>query len=314
MKSKFMDAHILLEFLSRDDHGFLNEQVVGKHESALLLERYGSFDGCLEIADKLSLLYNRFAKFKEKNKTSDYNTISLDLPSGFARRIDLVIDNGMDSRSLAYLPDSSEMPDDGFFETIQILVGANPEMPERIEPSLLSHELQHAYEDFKLRKTGKSLLTKKDNEAYGRNLNQNPYDDILKKLKKVLYCFNKSELNAYVNSIANTIPKKERYMSVKKILGYVKRNKYYKTYELCFEYVEEITSVKQPETQELVMEYIGKVLKTKRFGTFNAFSKWLLKRSYNVRRKLSRTIPKIVYDMYKPYMPRTMWPASTFPI
>jgi len=312
----FLISHILLEFLSGDNDGLLVEQFFDPSEKKILLEKYGCFDGCVELANAISYRYADFVSQLNHSIISKKSFV-VNTNNSFVHDVIVELNANLSVGNLGYLFNSGIIGNDGKFEHIKIIIGIKEKVPNSIPPSVISHELQHAYEDWKLKSNGSALNKKKDSKLYVTNNSSIPQKEVLKKLKNVLYMFNKSEVSAYINAISASIPETdEKCLSVEEILTQVRKTPYVKYYDEVFADVDEITTCHDDNTQKLILSYINNLfaqsynLKTDKFKTFNQFSKWLKKQTFIVKRKLSKTIPKIVHEKLKGNVNKMMQPSK----
>jgi len=150
--------HLAIEFLNGTyKQGVLLEDSMSRKRRTFVFESYGVFNGCEDIADELMEHISKehqdmTSEAFESNTSFFFDKICLMYSSAFG--------------GMRYMPGFSEMGNNGKFQYIIIAIGL--EDREKSKP-LLMHELQHAYEDWKLRTKGDSLASKMEDRGYFSN-------------------------------------------------------------------------------------------------------------------------------------------------
>lgn len=183
--------HILIEFIYNDykpDRNMLLEYSFTGNGRRILLEKYGVFPDCEKIADAV---INTIVSKPHKHNEDRIVDIDGDY---FFEKICLIFDDNM--QGTAYRTDISELDDNGKLDVIIFDIGKD--VGQFSKPSIM-HELQHAYEDWNLKKNGDSSDSSLERKGYFANLSEVPTIDLTDVERKILYIFNKSELNAYIS-------------------------------------------------------------------------------------------------------------------
>lgn len=280
--------HLFMEIIhsqSPERHGVLLESTTVEKNRAALLEKYGIFPECDGIVSQIA------PHLKEKH--SQYDTVSVEINgSAFLESVTLLFfgDGGM-----SYLPDFTSVGPEGKFKSVVIKVGAGMETDDA---SLLMHELQHVYEDWKLRLNGTSLDDELTKHGYEKSL-RTPGDTALSKMVKDLFYFlNKPELNAYIAKMSGSIKAtNQHFMTVMDLFDYVKDFPVYKKYMQVIDSITQFCGLTGKHNRELVLKEANKITGG-RFGNYRQFSSWLRRKGLKTKKKLDSILCKAVYDKF----------------
>lgn len=293
-----LSPHILIEFIYNDykpDRRMLLEYSFNRNGRRILLEKYGVFPDCEKIADAVIN-----AIVSKPHKHNEDRIVDID-GDYFFEKICLIFNDNM--QGTAYRTDISELDRNGKLDVIIFDIGND--VGQFSKPSIM-HELQHAYEDWNLKKNGDSLDNSLDRKGYFANLSEVPAIDLTDVERKILYIFNKSELNAYISQIVSEINSTdEKFNTIGDLFNYVRSLPVYRFYTEYFDYSEILCALKEKTYQDMMLEYANKI-KENRFKNYNSFSKWLRNQTLKTKSKLDTIISKAIYEKFRKNMVGTL--------
>lgn len=290
--------HILIEFIYNDykpNRKMLLEYSFTGGGRRILLEKYGVFPDCEKIADAVIN-----AIVSKPHKHNEDRIVDID-GDYFFEKICLIFNDKI--QGTAYRTDISELDDNGKLDVVIFDIGKD--VGQFSKPSIM-HELQHAYEDWNMKKNGDSLDNSLDRKGYFSNLSEIPAIDLIDVERKIFYIFNKSELNAYMAQIVSEINSTdEKFNTIGDLFAYVRSLPVYCFYTEYFSYSEILCTLKDKPYQDMVLEYANKI-KGNRFKNYNSFSKWLRNQTLKTKRKLDTIISKAIYEKFRKNMVGTL--------
>lgn len=208
-----------------------------------VLEKYGAYDGQVELVNELvdcivhsmnnkEDLEKIFLTSKDLEEYAKERKIKMTI---FFDKLEIVINNS----SNMYVPDMSNYDEkNNKFDKVVIYInkkefGKSPYAPT--VASILTHELTHAYEDFKRNEkhldwTLKDLATDPIYQE-AKNMFSKPNDIVEEFVGRILYTFNNSETNAFCSeftTLLDSIYKKDDVVSYNDALNEFKKLDYYK--------------------------------------------------------------------------------------
>ena len=141
-------THIFIEAYFNHDGLLTEEHLKSSEERKQLFESYGIFDGCKEAAEEIET-----AVIFKNNDNSPVITVS---PKSltFVNKVTVYLISEKIGKG-AYDETKTKVNKDGTFDEIVIYLNNDTSSKEMI--TTLMHELTHAYQDYNLRKKGKSL-------------------------------------------------------------------------------------------------------------------------------------------------------------
>lgn len=208
-----------------------------------VLEKYGAYDGQVELVNELVDCIVHSFNIRENIKKISLTSKDLEEYAKerkikmtiFFDKLEIIINSSQNS----YLPDLSRYDEEkNRFDKVTIYVNRNDLKNNPIAPtisSILTHELTHAYEDF--RRNEKHLdWTLKDlagDPLYkeAERMMQKPQDELEEFVGKILYAFNKSETNAFYSeftTLLDSLYKKDIVIEYNEALGKFKETEPYK--------------------------------------------------------------------------------------
>ena len=300
-------AHLFIEFYYNNNGKlFIFEQSDRQLNEEVLLENYGVFKGCKNLAYQLL----DFIKSNKGKKTANFSIKHC--PWLEQIKVALNYQNG----EAAYIPEDSVFVNDKF-KTIYILF--NPNFTNTSDGlSLLMHELMHAYQDYQLRLKGLSLENEFKKIGYDKNNTDYSEDFAIKDKRKrelkynlswVLYHFNDFERSAYIAQIAGYLHNcKQRFSTINDVFNFLKNTIVYKNYETVFEWTNELINLKDEELQEFVLDKV-KELSNYQFKDYAQFVQWLKGKLNRYNNKFNTILPKIANEHLR--MIRTLMQPAT---
>ena len=299
---------------------YINESLL-KHIAITLepanqqvLEKYGIYNGCEELADWLaSNIVKQYKKTIQQGSSSftlEYDKNELKFPNIFFNKIHISVYKSKGTHDAYYTPETT-LNDDGIFDVIDIRIDTvlkNSSFYNRIR-ELLVHELTHAFDNY-------MTLLKGDEGFLDNTVRSDIYkivsrfdkadDEDAYTLRQTLYMLNGYEVNAYVAEIMKSA-KQYKKLNVDAtpydVLEYVKNSDVYAAYlyintvvSLYFKSDEELDKLGFDETElnkmfnEMYVEY-GKIVGDAK--TKHKFFKHLHAQLRKVFNKIDVLIPKI---------------------
>ena len=292
-------AHLFIEFIHNSythRRGVLLEQTISRERIRLLLEKYGVFPECERIADQIMVLAEKH------HNDRDTEVIKVD-NCPFINNIIVVFFDG--ATRLSYLPDFTQVDDNGNFKTIALALSTDNETNTK---SLVMHELQHVYEDWNLRIKGKTLTDEMEKSGYYRAQMQ-PNDSVVQRMvKELFYFFNKPELNAYITKIVQDIKGTDKHFyTVSELFDYVKKLPIYRKYMQVIDRISEFENITNHEMKRLILKYINSIRgKGKEFDNYRQFISWLRRKGFKTKKKMDVIVVKAIYDKFNGNMAKSV--------
>ena len=290
-----LETHIFIEFFFNGDGGtLLNEH---RYDRKLLLEKYGVFDGCVDIVDSI------FDYLADKRIYSFQRTFTIPVRHKYFKDIRILFDKN--TSTAKYLPDESAITD-GVFDVCTILMPLHA-TKDSVQ-SLLYHELTHAYEDLNRRKRGVSLGIYADKIGYHKNpMTVPPEDSTEAAVSYLLYLLSSFERNAYIAQVRaeferrkkdeerNGNPRVMEFETIDDVMRFIHRMDIYSSYRTILAYAKRLTKVRDRESQEKILNYVNSH-SNHAFKDYKAFVRWVGKKAYVCEDKLERMMPKIAAE------------------
>lgn len=286
--NNLLEPHLFIEFYCGDENRqfyYSNENRFNKNE---ILEKHGVFNNCETLAWKLLNIA----------KSSSDKTINVHTPEcNFTKNIILVItEDGLTGYAFSK---TKTLKNSEKFQSIQIQLNK-----KSINLGALMHELQHAYEDYNLRKQGNTLEKVAKDLGYFEMTNNN--DPIEKMVGSVMYMLVDFERNAFIGTIKGELLEYDgTFLSVNDVLEYIKRTNFYKNYKLVFCWCEQFLEVKDDKHKELILKYANK-LSNNKFKSYDGFKRWINNKMTTYKSKLKNIVSKVAYDCYVDKLPHTL--------
>lgn len=288
-------VHLFIEFYYHHAEGklFLLEQGNANLDENVLLEQYGVFPGCKQLALRLLEIA------KENHDRQNANVKVNNLP--WLKHIKLILNYPVGEA--AYAPSETVFVSNKV-RSINIylnknIIGTTDALP------LLMHELTHAYEDYQLRLKGTSLNDELLKKGYDKNQVGYDADNSISEKKKrelkynlswVLYHLNDFERSAYITQITSYLDNcGQHFNTINDVYNYLKSTQIYQNYEAVFEWSEELISLGNDELKEFILQEV-KNLSNYNFTNYGQFAKWLKNKLYNYKNKFNTILPKIAYS------------------
>lgn len=289
----------------------------------IIYEKYGEYNGCSELSEyiynklkennfnSIEIVYNEvkdienivFDKLYIIFKESEDDIINYFIPSKYDKQI--LRDNGLNDNYEEY---SIINKDTSRFKCCLIVLYTKSFRNTKIK-SILNHELNHMYVDYKLQLQGlKSFFELFDNVSYKRTTEYNQHKHPLKarQLENALYLMNEYEKNAFISQICSEIrelKKSDKYyyngkLDANKIYDTIKELNIYKSYmeigNFINDYDNDALTRKEKEiiidewkniyNEDLTLDQIFKKLKRKFIKT---------------KQKIESIIPKKIVEEYR---------------
>ena len=281
---KQFKTHLFIEFFYRYDKGLIYEQR-DKSNKYILLEKYGVFNECDKIVNKIW-------KIIENNKNLDeFNIIcNNDLIS----KIKIVLTN----ESGALFSPYDSIIENNKYKMLYIEINKYDAHIKNECIPLLMHELTHAYQSLSYyNKYNQTFVDKIINDKYYNIINgDNEGNYYLKNLQKIFYYIYGFEKGAYIaqmNGYIKTINR--RFTNINQISDFLKNTVVYQNYETIIEWIEEISKINNVKQKDIILAYVNANSRYN-FKTFNQLKKWLNYNSFKIQQKFNKIIPKIAYD------------------
>lgn len=288
-------THIFIEAFFNHDGLLTEEHLKSSEERKQLFESYGIFDGCKEAAEEIET-----AVIFKNNDNSPVITVS---PKSltFVNKVTVYlisekIGNG------AYDETKTKVNKDGTFDEIVIYLNNDISSKEMI--TTLMHELTHAYQDYNLRKGGKSLGGQGKKVGYGITMDyvhgEKNNGTLAKNMAMLFYMLNQFESSAFLTGLLNDVKNaltNNHFKNITEAVNYIKKH------SRVFDYYNKINRMTSkycnPNLPLELKQLIVKAAKTTsryNFQNFKQVSNWLKSHTYKLSDKLERTLPKIVND------------------
>ena len=284
---KDFSTHLFIEFFfQKSNRGFLLEQSGSYEHRRMLIEQYGVFNGCYEIAKKIS---NELPQLYKENK------IFIPIESELIWKVEIISDKGVEIMS--YDPDETIL--NNVFNIIKLVIRVNPSYigAKDIIP-LFMHELTHAYQDVQMYKSGKSYIDALDSEKYfdnqtGSYANESEIKD---KISYFLYFSNQFERGAYMAELSGMLmTNKHKFSSISEVIEFIKGTEVYNFYIDSIEDAVSIMKLKDNSERKLAIGYFNE-LGGRKFNSFSELYTWLRHRCSSIKKKFEKTIPNIIYN------------------
>lgn len=166
--------------------------------------------------------------------------------------------------------------------------------------TIFGHELLHAYEDWNRLKKNKETIKqkiKRDNYSNVINYINNP-NKLLKELSQVLYFLTDFEQRAYLQSLDSMLKSEiETIVDSNTAYNVLLQNSVYKKYVDIGDIIKNISSIKDINTQKLVVNLYNTCTKENEVS-FNKIRMMLIKKWRKCWKKFRKTSSKILYDIY----------------
>lgn len=164
---------------------------------------------------------------------------------------------------------------------------------------LICHEFLHGYEDQqRILKNNKSLFDiNMENRYYDNNL-RNSVEGNIRKIRRIIYLFTPSEVNASVSEIIGEIEKNVLKIADKNnILTIVKNTNVFKEYENVGKYIEELSMIKDKSEQERILNYWLNNTNRK-IKTYSRLINYLKRYYVNVMNRFNKNISRNSFRIY----------------
>lgn len=277
---KNIRTHLFIEYYFKNNTKILNES-----RQKQLLESYGVFNGCYQIA--LNLL-------EIIRQNSNRSLFRVTVNNNFLIKTLEVYMTNYDYAE--FISDESEINNEGKYEPLTLGFGRELIDDEDAIP-LLMHELTHAYQNLSLYKKDNddSLSRRGEEDKYFDNIKDEPYIGKYEhRLKEILYYFYNFENGAYIAQLQGELNVKNKYNDFNAAYDFIKQTTTYQNYVILFKWCDEFKNIRDTRTQKNILNYVYNNSKYN-FSTYNQFLKWINDQSYKVSRKLNTMIPKMVY-------------------
>lgn len=267
-----------------------------------VLEKYGAYDGQVELVNELVDCIVHYLEFGKELKRISLSSDNLEKFAKkkkikmtiFFDKLEIILN----SSSNAYMPDMSTYDEKrNKFDKVTIYVDKNEFTSIPSISSILTHELTHAYEDFKrnekhldwtLKDLGKDPLY---NEA--KKMLSRPQDEVERLVGRILYTFNKSETNAFYSeftTLLDSLYEKDTVVEYSDALDQFKKTQPYQN-------LIEIMSVLD-NSKEIVKDFITSYWNDStgsKFSTNKCIKKlkWIANKRFQ---KMTEVLPKIYFD------------------
>lgn len=280
--------HLFIEFYYSGDRMFLSEHMLGESAYHLLLEQYGIFPGCREMANEI---LNHVNILKTGKKQTPIHFINL-----WVNTVYIKSDNNI-SQAAYELTTCKWNKSKNNFDSIIIDLNINNIKQSSFYP-LIMHELTHAYQDYQLRLKGSSLLDSMQN--YGVDKNNlvfiNSYEETKQKLAWVIYHLNDFERSSYVAQIGYYFNNVDRvFNNIGEVMEFLKDTIPYKNYQMIFEWCSELYSIEDGKSQSQILTWVEQ-LSNLEFLSYKKFRNWLKEKQLRYQNKFNTIIPKIAYQ------------------
>ena len=271
------------------------EHLKSSEERKQLFESYGIFDGCKEAAEEIET-----AVIFKNNDNSPVITVS---PKSltFVNKVTVYLIGEKIGKG-AYDETKTKVNKDGTFDEIVIYLNNDTSSKEMI--TTLMHELTHAYQDYNLRKKGKSLGGQGKKVGYDITMDyvhgEKNNGPLAKNMAMLFYMLNQFESSAFLTGLLNDVKNaltNNHFKNITEAVNYIKKH------SRVFDYYNKINRMTSkycnPNLPLDLKQLIVKAAKTTsryNFQNFKQVSNWLKSHTYKLSDKLERTLPKIVND------------------
>lgn len=262
------------------------------NRNRILLEKYGIYDGCEELAKYLAKVVSSTEDTKiviEKDKLKDFKNIFYD-------KIKISFKYS-DTEEYAEFKDMSSLNEEKMFDYIKIEVVRSDRNRYDLAETFM-HELTHAYDNWKtLFKEDDSYIRIATSPEY---LRMTDFSDISNDeeefIKEALYLLTGYERNAFVAQLKGELDKhKEEIKSPHDALKILKDSSVYQTYKYIRWKIEEFFQHKLSEKEQRNIEVAYKEI-TNEQKTANQIFKKLRSLSDKVLNKLDTQLPKMCLE------------------
>lgn len=282
-----LPAHVMVEmcFGKRRKRGFIAEDNMHPKRLEALLESYGVFKGCEDLASLIS------SKVEKRVILGDFKNFEI-VPTNcdFIERIEV---GWTDGEGASYHT-NSELNKNFKYDPLRLSVGKNITLSDGIY-ALMVHELTHAYEDYMRRRSNiQGLWQYATKIGYGKNGESAMKDGVLQKeIAEIFYFFANFERNAYVAQMTALMDSCDmEFKSANDALKWFKTTFPYKRYVTIFKSCELLCNLRSKDARTTVVNYANHYSEQK-FKTYQSFRKWLAKKAYKCQRKIDRIVPII---------------------
>ena len=289
----------------------------------IIYEKYGEYNGCSELSEyiynklkennfnSIEIVYNEvkdienivFDKLYVMFNESEDDIINYFIPSKYDKQI--LRDNGLNDNYEEY---SIINKDTSRFKCCLIVLYTKSFRNTKIK-SILNHELNHMYVDYKLQLQGlKSFFELFDNVSYKRTTEYNQHKHPLKarQLENALYLMNGYEKNAFISQICSEIrelKKSDKYycngkLDANKIYDTIKELNIYKSYMEIGNFINDYDNdaLTRKEKEIIIDEW--KNIYNENLPLDQIFKK--LKRKFiKTKQKIESIIPKKIVEEYR---------------
>lgn len=278
-------THLFIEFYYRKPlHGTLLEHLNSENYNKILLEQYGVFDGCYDLAKQIAEEIPSLSKKEEIFVTFKDNK--------FVNKVKLISDSSIDV--MAYDPDETFF--NKHFNILKLVIRVNPNCinNEDIIP-LIMHELTHAYQDAEMYKRGDRLFYQLERENYYGSQEGND-TELRKIIADIIYYSNNFERGAYIAQIAGMLQVDGiKIGSISDAYKYIRNTQVYKDYIQVLMNIQKLININDEKDKQLILSEFNKVA-LRKYKSFSDVARWLRHRASNIKKKFEKTIPKVIFD------------------
>ena len=166
--------------------------------------------------------------------------------------------------------------------------------------TIFAHELLHAYEEWnRLKKNKETIKQKIKRNNYSHTINYiNSPNKLMRELSQVLYFLTDFEQRAYLQSLDCMLKNEiEKIVDSNTAYNVLLQNTVYKKYIDIGNIIKNISSIKDNDTQKLVIDIYNACTKENEIS-FNKIKMMLIKKWRRCWKKFRKTSSKILYDIY----------------
>lgn len=287
-------THIFIETYFNHSGLLTEEHLRTSEERKQLFESYGIFNGCEEAAQEIEMAVTN------NNGNSTVVTVS---PSSltFVNKVTVYLIGEKVGKG-AYDETQTKVNKDGIFDEIVIYLNNNTSSKEMI--NTLMHELTHAYQDYNLRKRGKSLVNQGKKVGYDTTMQyvhgEKNNGTLAKNMATLFYLLNEFESSAYLTGLLNDVKDalaNNKFDNISQAVHYItKHSKVFDYYNKVNRLTTKYCDPNLPLDLKQLVVKAAKMTSGYNFQNFKQVSNWLKSRTYKLSDKIERTLPKIVND------------------
>ena len=215
-------THIFIEAYFNHSGLLTEEHLRTSEERKQLFESYGIFDDCKEAAEEIEIAVT----YKNKNNSPVITVSPKSLT--FVNKVIVYLISEKIGKG-AYDESQTKVNKDGTFDEIVIYLNNDTSSKEMI--TTLMHELTHAYQDYNLRKKGKSLGGQGKKVGYDITMDyvhgEKNNGTLAKNMATLFYLLNQFESSAYVTGLLNDVKDalaNNRFSNISQAVHYVKKH------------------------------------------------------------------------------------------